>query len=74
MKFKFKRGGATKPGPIYKRILITPEHTLYPYFYSELGQPLKIEEIKKKFENAPDEIKKMAIYRGIVFSKEDAKK
>lgn len=74
MKFKFKRGSATKKGAIYKRAFLSPDHSLYPYFYNSKGKPLKVEEVREKFEKAPDEIKKMAIDRGIVFSKEDAKK
>lgn len=65
MKFNFKRGSATKPGPIHRRVLITPEHTLYPYFYDSLGRLNKEEVIKQKFASAPEEVLKLAAERGL---------
>lgn len=69
MKFNFKRGSATKPGEIHKRVLLSPDHTLYPYFYEQTGKPLKPEKIKQKFINAPEEVKQMAKERGLLLEK-----
>jgi len=74
MKFNFKKGSATKPGAIHRRVLLTPYHTLYPYFYDQFGIPLKPEEIKSKFEHAPDEIKKLAADRKLIVLLKEEKK